>query len=627
MSEERQGFFSSLFGSRSDEEPRTDFFSLPMGANPDRDVVVGQDELGNPLYRSPRGETYSIRTVIPEREFETEAGTIDRALEVGSNLVEGAVDSAVSGFTAPARALRGESLTYGDAFETAGMAQTGALGMSAPQGAIRSGALRSETPSVRLMSDMDELTADPEVSALSALDIDPNLRDSWREQNRVNQRQQRNPNVQQAVQGLMDREITSAEFREIAGGFQPIRPLTEVPALPSLEEIIFALDANKVDRGIIGVNKGIEDGTYVASRLDIPAYETYDTWVVSLHDGTGNSLGGKSIGYSQTAVLNDVTFGSVPRAAANIAAGKPKTTIARIFGEWENADPEQVHAMAQDLMDDPEWTQVGMNPFRASYFYDKADGTPVVAADQVIQVGPLVLARNVTRADPDDPMFRINPRDEDSPRFNRGGLALGEATKGIRTLEGMEMAMKKFQLDRKDADKDGDGEVSKLEEIQGEAAQRTVGKDELPEMNCGGIMMPEMEIDPISGNEVPLGSTPENVRDDIPAMLSQDEYVLPAHVVKWHGLKHIQEMQMEAEAGLMSMAMEGLIGGMEMEEAAEADEDDMMEDEYVESMDVDVDVPTVEVEDDMEEEAYEEAPQTSELPGMVKKQKYAFIIS
>lgn len=207
-------------------------------------------------------------------------------------------------------------------------------------------------------------------------------------------------------------------------------------------------------------------------------------------------------------------------------------------------------------------------------------------------------------------------------------LGLDEATKGIATFEGMEMAMKKFQLDREDADKDGDGEVSKLEEIQGEAEQRTVGKDELPEMNCGGIMMPEMEIDPISGNEVPLGSTPENVRDDIPAMLSQDEYVLPAHVVKWHGLKHIQEMQMEAEAGLMSMAMEGLIGGMEMEEeAAEADEDDMMEDEYVESMDVDVDVPTVEVEDEMEEEAYEEEPQTSELPGMVKKQKYAFIIS
>ena len=226
--------------------------------------------------------------------------------------------------------------------------------------------------------------------------------------------------------------------------------------------------------------------------------------------------------------------------------------------------------------------------------------------------------------------IRLVPEEEplELAQMARGGLALGESTKGIRTLEGMEMAMNKFQLDRKDADTNGDGEVTKLEEIQGEAAQRTVGKDDLVEMNCGGIMMPEMEIDPISGNEVPLGSTPENVRDDIPAMLSQDEYVLPAHVVKWHGLKHIQEMQMEAEAGLMSMAMEGLIGGMEMEEAAEeADEDDMMEDEYVESMDVEVDAPTVEVEDELEEEDYEEEPQTSELPGMVKKQKYAFIIS
>jgi hypothetical protein len=50
-----------------------------------------------------------------------------------------------------------------------------------------------------------------------------------------------------------------------------------------------------------------------------------------------------------------------------------------------------------------------------------------------------------------------------------------------------------------------------------------------------------------------------------------------------------------------------------------------MEDEYV--MDVEVDVPTVEVEDELEGEEYEEEPQTSTLPGMMKKQKYAFIIS
>lgn len=225
--------------------------------------------------------------------------------------------------------------------------------------------------------------------------------------------------------------------------------------------------------------------------------------------------------------------------------------------------------------------------------------------------------------------IRLVPPKEDMQMngMAKGGLVLSDATKGIRTAEGIEMANKKFQLDRSKADQDGDGDVSKLEEIQGEAAQRTVGKDDLVEMACGGIMMPDMDLDPISGNEVPLGSTPENVRDDIPAMLSQDEYVLPAHVVKWHGLKHIQELQMEAEAGLMSMSMEGLIGGVEEAAEVEADEDDTMEDEYVEDMAVEVDVPTVEVEDELEGEEYEEEPLISALPGMMKKQKYAFIIS
>lgn len=205
--------------------------------------------------------------------------------------------------------------------------------------------------------------------------------------------------------------------------------------------------------------------------------------------------------------------------------------------------------------------------------------------------------------------------------MNSQKISRGDATKGIRTKEGMEMAKKKFQLDQARADADGDGEVSELEKIKGEAEQRTVGKDSLPAMAHGGLMC--------GGDaELPIGASPENVADDIPAMLSQDEYVLPAHVVKWHGLKHIQEMQMEAEAGLMAMSMMGLIGGQEIEEeAVETDEEDVIEDEYVESMDVELDIPAVEVEDELEGESYEEEPTSSELPGMVKKQKYAFIIS
>ena len=219
--------------------------------------------------------------------------------------------------------------------------------------------------------------------------------------------------------------------------------------------------------------------------------------------------------------------------------------------------------------------------------------------------------------------------------FALGGLSLGDATKGITTQEGEKMAKKKFQLDPSKTDPNGDGEMTEMEKVQAEAQQKTAveaGEVELDEadeaigMNCGGMMAPEEMMDPVSGNAVPLGSNPENVRDDIPAMLSQDEYVLPAHVVKWHGLKHIQEMQSEAEMGLMGMDMMGLIGGQELDEEEPKVEEETSSDDIPEE-DIDVETPVVEVKDELDDLEYEDVPEESELPGMMKKQKYAFIVS
>jgi hypothetical protein len=146
--------------------------------------------------------------------------------------------------------------------------------------------------------------------------------------------------------------------------------------------------------------------------------------------------------------------------------------------------------------------------------------------------------------------------EEDTGNFARGGLALSESRKGIRTQAGMDMAKNKKQLDRKKADVNGDGEVSDYEKQRAEALQNA----EVPSMSCGGIMGDPMmtDVDPVSGNPIPVGATAENVRDDIPVNISQDEYVLPAHVVKYHGLKHIMELQSEAEMGLMALQADGL---------------------------------------------------------------------
>jgi hypothetical protein len=47
----------------------------------------------------------------------------------------------------------------------------------------------------------------------------------------------------------------------------------------------------------------------------------------------------------------------------------------------------------------------------------------------------------------------------------------------------------------------------------------------------GGLKDEGGTVDPVSGNDVPNGSTQEEVRDDIPAQLSEGEFVFPADVV------------------------------------------------------------------------------------------------
>jgi len=68
-------------------------------------------------------------------------------------------------------------------------------------------------------------------------------------------------------------------------------------------------------------------------------------------------------------------------------------------------------------------------------------------------------------------------------------------------------------------------------------------------------------VDPISGNDVPPGSLPVEVRDDIDAKLSEGEYVVPADVVRFFGVKLFEDLRAEAKMGLQKMNEDGRIGG------------------------------------------------------------------
>jgi hypothetical protein len=372
-------------------------------------------------------------------------------------------------------------------------------------------ALGSGLGNLRLKPKADEILNDAPTDAVDDLGFTPEDLSSWKDVNYAKDKFRVPPQDEMAAAATELREgtLSPQEFKKLSDLKQPVVPIVQMPKFPTKEEVVQALhatDPRKTKKGVIGINKTIEDGTPISARLDIPAYNNTDTWVVSLHDGT--TAQGKSVGYGQTAVLDDVSFTSNPLAASNIATGKPKATIARMQGSWQNMEPEQVYRKAEKLFDDPEWSQVGMNPYRASYFYDKADGMPVVAADQVIQVGPLVFAKRAVKTTPDDPRFEFEIKSTGvKSSFNEGGLAMDDQMDAM------------FKSSRTD------------------------------------------EVDPVSGNEVPTGSLPEEVRDDIPAQLSEGEYVVPADVVRYFGVKFFEDIRTQAKQGFQELEQGGRIGG------------------------------------------------------------------
>ena len=224
--------------------------------------------------------------------------------------------------------------------------------------------------------------------------------EEWRRVNKVSQRQGRVPEVQEAAKKLKAGEIKGEEYRDIVKRFMPIMPIVDVPALTTVEEMSGALATNKA-KNILGVDREIKEGTRIASRLDIPAYDFYNTWVVTLHDGS--IKGGKSVAYGAAAVMDNVEFVTNPKAALGIATGDTaKAPFARIHGDWNDVSPQAAAGLAAEAMESNEWVQVGMNPFRHSYFYNKLNGEPILQAKKVVQVGPLVMAKDPVYGDHED---------------------------------------------------------------------------------------------------------------------------------------------------------------------------------------------------------------------------------
>jgi hypothetical protein len=226
----------------------------------------------------------------------------------------------------------------------------------------------------------------------------------------------RNPIVEEAAKKLKEGKITNEEYRATVSENSPIGPITRFFEPATDEQIKRAFEvATKKDTQAELINEPIANGTRVASRLDIPSYNFNNTWVVAVHDGSVKY--GKIKSYRSVAKIKNVVFGTDPKAGLNIAAKVvSKTTIARMYGDWveyegKNSAEKAKNAKAEieSIVNDKNWVQVGMNPFRHSYFYDRNSdiGRPILAAEEVVQIGGLVYAKNPQYGNWTDEAFAV----------------------------------------------------------------------------------------------------------------------------------------------------------------------------------------------------------------------------
>ncbi len=222
------------------------------------------------------------------------------------------------------------------------------------------------------------------------------------------QRQIQTPQLKEAAQLLEDKKISKETFDEIADTFYPSKLITKLPEVPIPRRIEAVVAGKKAQGNVITPERSEKlAGQTVSTRLDIPAYNNYNTWVVTV---ASPSKAFKST-YGESANLTDVVFGSPTgqAKAIKIATGGPKTPFAVMEGAWKNKSTKELALIAEKHLANPaksDWIQVGMNPYKHSYFYDKASMLPVTSADEVIQIGSLVLAKGTKYGKKTDYTFK-----------------------------------------------------------------------------------------------------------------------------------------------------------------------------------------------------------------------------
>ena len=212
--------------------------------------------------------------------------------------------------------------------------------------------------------------------------------------------QRKIPQMEAAAQKVSEGKMSHAAYDKVVNKHKPVKPYEFVPQPASDEDADRALMENKKPHW-----RGHEDwpaGRKVGLRLDIPAYENHGVWVNSIHDEEGKGEDKRNTAYGSVSSVKNATFDAGPTKAIKVATGEQnKSPFARIKGELHHMSEDDAVEHMKKYLNHPDYAQVGMDPRRHGFFYDRKTMQPVTHAKHVVQIGPLVLAHKPTYGERD----------------------------------------------------------------------------------------------------------------------------------------------------------------------------------------------------------------------------------
>lgn len=339
------------------------------------------------------------------------------------------------------------------------------------------------------------------------------------------------------------------------------------------------------------INAAVEQGRQVGIRLNlnskIPDAPAGMDKLQTLHDKNYN---GSALSYVPHATVTDVTFSVSQKGRQGIAAKIGGLDVPEAKNKFPAMSVDGKLAPSENVISKggKGVIEIGFNPKAHHLFIDMKTGQAVKGAEVATVVGDRVYAKGVKyykKSEAPEPLNASDgtelPSEVRYNEMNKGGTVqrgkVEEKVLDSSTQEELDTTAKAVaETDEiistpTERAQRSEAATNKLPATEDTVPEEDRSKPELISMYHGGMAMSLMApdntvgIDPVSGNPIPIGSSAENVRDDIPAALSEGEFVVPNDVVRWFGLKTYMDMHQEAKMGLMMMHNIGQIKGVEGE--------------------------------------------------------------